>query len=56
MLFFALGSAAFGLFLGWLTFQDFRAHKPDGVRGWFEAALIVAAQVCLWAVTIRAFF
>ena len=54
MLAFVIGSALFGAFLGWNTFVEYQTSRPSDVRSWAEFAVIVAAQVCLWVVTVKA--
>lgn len=54
MLVFVIGSALFSGFLGWQTFVEYQTNRPSDIRGWSEFGVVVAAQVCVWAVTIKA--
>lgn len=56
MLVFVLGSLAFSAFLGWQTFVEWSTNRPDGWRSWLDFSLIIAAQVCVLAVIVKAAF
>lgn len=54
MLVFVMGSGLFCGFLGWQTFVEYKINRPAGWRQWLGFGVSVAAQVCIWAVTIKA--
>lgn len=53
MIIFELGLGLFGVFLACLTYSEFRQSKPATVIAWGEFGLIIAAQVCVWAVLLK---
>lgn len=54
MLFFIIGAAAAVTFIGWLTFTEFKKERPSDWKGWLGVATLAVAQICVWAVIIKA--
>lgn len=54
MLVFIIGATIFNVLLGWLTVKEYKGTPPSGWKAWVEFGAVVSAQICVWAVIVKA--